>query len=188
MKKAVFLDRDGTIIEENGFICRLPEGAIFPFSFEAIRLMNQKGYLVFCVTNQSAVARGICTKEEVEKIHQQLYHTFQHHQAEIHGFYYSPYHPQGIVEEYRQSHTWRKPSPGMLLQAAKDFAIDLSHSYMIGDSVIDIQAGKNAGCQTVLVLTGKGYQTREELESLNLCPDLTVDNILTAALKIMPLS
>lgn len=187
MNRAIFLDRDGTIIEEKGYICHLSESAIFPFAFEAVRLMNQHHFKVIGITNQSAVARAICTQEQVETMHAEIREAFLQRQAVIETFYYCPYHADGVVEEFKKNHPWRKPSPGMLLQAAADYSIDLSASYIIGDDTIDIQAGKNAGCKTILVLTGKGCQTREKLKQHHIAPDLTAENILIAINKIIAL-
>lgn len=185
MNKAVFLDRDGTIIEEKGYICHLRESEIFPFSFEALRRMKENHFKVIGITNQSSIARGICTQEQVEKIHAEILAEFLERQAVIDKFYYCPYHVDGVVEKFKKSHPWRKPLPGMLLRAAKDFDIDLSRSYMMGDDLVDIQAGKNANCKTVLVLTGKGRQTREKLAKENIRPDLISENILTAFEEIL---
>ncbi len=178
--KAFFLDRDGTIIEEKGYICHLTQAEIFPYSFEAVRRMNQRGYKVIGVTNQSSIARGICTREQVEALHHQLTEAFRAEGAIIHRFYYCPYHTEGKVEPYRKSSDWRKPEPGMLIQAAEDFDLDLSQSFMVGDNVTDIEAGRNAGCKTVLVLTGKGLEHRQILEERNIPVDYIYRDILTA--------
>ena len=180
MKKAIFLDRDGTIIEERGYICQLFESEIFPFTYEAVRMMNKNHFKVIGITNQSSIARGICTMEQVETIQREITGILEKKDAVIDKFYYCPYHPEGGFEEFRKVSEWRKPAPGMILQAAKDFNIDLSESYMMGDDLIDIEAGKNAGCRTVLVLTGKGRMTREKLLEKNIQPDIISENILTA--------
>ena len=185
MDKAIFLDRDGTIIEERGYICHLSESEIFTFSVDAVRRMNENDFKVFGITNQSSIARGICTQEQVEKIHAQICEEFLKQRAVIHRFYYCPYHVDGMVEKFKKSHPCRKPAPGMLIRAAKDFNIDLSQSYMMGDDLIDILAGKNAGCKTVLVLTGKGRETRVKLEKENIVPDFISENILTAVEEII---
>lgn len=179
--KAIFLDRDGTIIEDRHYICDLSQSEVFPFAYEAVQRMNRMGYKVIGVTNQSAIARGICTVEQVETTHREIRETLAQQGAVIDAFYYCPYHEDGVVEEYRQAnHPWRKPQPGMLVQAAEDFGIYLGQSYMIGDAASDIQAGINAGCKTVLVLTGKGKNTQKELEQKGIVPGFTCENILTA--------
>ncbi|MGE5341634.1 MAG: D-glycero-alpha-D-manno-heptose-1,7-bisphosphate 7-phosphatase [Candidatus Omnitrophota bacterium] len=178
--KAIFLDRDGTLIQDNGYICRLSESAIFPFSFEAVRRMNRLGFKVIVVTNQSSIARGICTKEEVETMHRDIRQLFLKNDSIIDGFYYCPYHIDGEIEAYRIDHPWRKPAPGMLLQAAADFNITLTESYMIGDAMCDMEVGKNAGCKTILVLTGKGEETQKKLMESGVIPDRITTNILDA--------
>jgi D-glycero-D-manno-heptose 1,7-bisphosphate phosphatase len=180
MDKAIFLDRDGTIIEEKGFICLFSDVEIFSFSAEAIKKMNQHNYRVFVVTNQSAVARGICTEEQIIEVHSGIKNFFLKQDAIIDKFYYSPYLEEGIIPEYKKNDVSRKPSPGMILQAADAFNIDLKKSFMIGDSSRDIVAGKNAGCQTILVLTGNGRLAQKELKALNLVPDYIAENILEA--------
>lgn len=185
MNKAIFLDRDGTIIEERGYICNLSQSEIFPFAAEAVRLMNEGGFRVIGITNQSSIARGICTVSQVEGIHREIVGTLEESGAVIDGFYYCPYHVDGVVAKYKKSSAWRKPLPGMILQGAKDFDIDLSRSYMIGDDQIDIETGKNAGCRTVLVLTGKGREMKEKLLERGIIPDLVTENILTAIAEII---
>lgn len=185
MDKAIFLDRDGTIIEERGFICFFSDVEIFTFSVDAIKKMNQHNYRVFVVTNQSAIARGICTEGQVNEIHAGLKNFFLKQDAVIEKFYYSPYLEEGIVPEYKKKDASRKPSPGMILQAAEEFNINLKESYMIGDSSRDIAAGKNAGCQTVLVLTGNGRSAQKELIESNLEPDYIAANILEAVQLII---
>ena len=179
-KRAVFVDRDGTIIDENGYICHFSQATIFPYAFEAIKKINQMGFIVIGITNQSSIARDICTEEEVKAIHLEICRVFQEKQARIEQFYYCPYHIEGVLPEYKKVHPWRKPQPGMLLQAAEDYHIDLSQSIMIGDNVADIEAGKNAGCKTILLLTGHGPEAKETLLQKNVIPDLITENLITA--------
>jgi D-glycero-D-manno-heptose 1,7-bisphosphate phosphatase len=125
---------------------------------EGLRALRERGYRLVVVTNQAGVARGKYTEEDVDAVHQriaQLADRAANSRGLIDRFYYCPYHPDGTVEEYRQDHPWRKPHPGMLLQAAHDMDLDLSESWMIGDQDRDIDAGRSAGCRTVL-LNGKG--------------------------------
>jgi D-glycero-D-manno-heptose 1,7-bisphosphate phosphatase len=185
MNRAIFLDRDGVIIEEKGYICSLSQSVIFPFVGEAVRMMNESGFKVIGVTNQSAIARGYCTKDQVETIHREIIETLAKEGAVIDRFYYCPFLPGGTVPEYTKVSDLRKPAPGMILQAAADFDIDLSESYMMGDNIIDIETGINAGCKTVLVLTGKGGEMRKILEEKNIRPDLITENILTAIKMIV---
>ncbi len=177
-QKAFFFDRDGTIIEDKDYICDFEEVEIFPFSIEALKIAKKKNFISIGITNQSSIARGICTKAQVEKIHMNLINHFKLIGISIRKIYYCPFHEDGIVKEFRKKDPCRKPAPGMILKASEEFNIDLSESYMIGDSTRDILAGINAGCKTALVLTGNGKKAKEELENLNIKPDLIADNIL----------
>jgi len=180
MNKAIFLDRDGTIIEEKGYICRLTQSKIFPFAYEAVRIMNRLSFKVLGITNQSSIARGICSKEDIENFHSDLIQKFHEQGATIDQIYYCPYHIEGVIELYKKMHHWRKPSPGMIFQAATDYELDLSECYMMGDDVCDIQAGFQAGCKTVLVLTGKGQGTETILKAKKIIPNMISPNILAA--------
>lgn len=182
--QAIFLDRDGTLMEDRGYICDFSEAAIFPFAIEAVRLMNEHNFKVIVVTNQSSIARAICTEDQVREIHRQIQEFFLNRGAVIDDFYYCPYHIDGVIEKFKKKHECRKPSPGMILQAAKDYDIDLSRSFLIGDSECDVLAGQNAGCRSILVLTGKGTQTRTELKRKNIKPDFVTPNLLTAVQRI----
>jgi D-glycero-D-manno-heptose 1,7-bisphosphate phosphatase len=149
--------------------------------------MQENHFKVIGITNQSSIARGICTIEQVERIHRQIIRILEKKGAVIDRFYYCPYHPEGTLSEFRKVSTGRKPAPGMILQAATDFNIDLSESYMMGDDRIDIETGKNAGCQTVLVLTGKGRMNRQQIlaKKNQPQPDIISENILTAIKTII---
>lgn len=184
MNKAIFFDRDGTIIEERGYISRLRQSEIFPFTAEAVRLMNENHFKAIVITNQSAIARGICTPEQVETIHREISETLAKQGAVIDRFYYCPFHTEGVIPAYKKKSECRKPLPGMIFQAAADFHIDLSQSYMVGDDLVDIETGKNAGCKTVLVLTGKGRQVFEQLPGRDIQPDIVSENILTVIIEI----
>jgi len=188
VNRAVFLDRDGTLIEEKGYICHFSEVVVFPFATEALRRFNELGYRTVIVTNQSAVARGICSEHEVRDLHEELRLHFQQRGAVIDAVYFCPFWEEAVVEPYHARHPLRKPSPGMLIQAAGDLAIDLGSSWMIGDSFIDIEAGIDAGCRTVLVRTGKGKRVEAELTAGAVRPDRIEDDILAAARAISLLS
>jgi D-glycero-D-manno-heptose 1,7-bisphosphate phosphatase len=156
MNKAVFLDRDGTLIQDRGYICSFPQVGFFSFAAAAVRAMNEAGYLVIVISNQSAVARGICSEKEIDLLHRQLQKHFKKDGAAIAAFYYCPFLVDGTISRYRKDSTMRKPAPGMLLQAARDFELDLTSCIMIGDKTDDILAGKTSGCRTMLVRTGQG--------------------------------
>lgn len=152
-QKAIFLDRDGTINKANGFITRPEQFELLPGVAEAIRKINKSGYLAIVVTNQPVIARGECTFEELQLIHDKMETELGKEGAFIDGLYVCPHHTDkgfpGERPEYKCNCDCRKPKTGMLLQAAKDFNIDLSQSYMIGDSESDVLAGERAGCKQV---------------------------------------
>jgi D-glycero-D-manno-heptose 1,7-bisphosphate phosphatase len=182
---AVFLDRDGTIIEDRGYVCRFDPAAVFPQAPQAIGRFRERFDRVIVVTNQSSVARGICTETDIRAFHDQLSEYLRRRGAPLDAFYYCPYLKEGLIPEYARDHPWRKPSPGMILQAASDFPLDLARSFMIGDGVGDIIAGKRAGCRTVLVSTGHGSESAAELEAAGQSPDLLAADLLDAASLIL---
>ena len=148
-QKAVFLDRDGTINQYVGFLTTAQQLELIPQVADAIRLINQSGYLAIVVTNQPVIARGECTWEELQHIHQKMETELGKSGAYLDGIYVCPHHPDkgfaGERPEYKVTCECRKPKAGLFLQAAADFNIDLSQSYMIGDSDNDVEAGRNAG-------------------------------------------
>ena len=157
-QKAFFLDRDGTINKYVGFLRNIDEFELIPGVADAIRKINESGYLAIVVTNQPVIARGEVTVEELNEIHNKMERLLGEQGAYIDAIYYCPHHPdkgfEGEIPELKINCDCRKPKPGMLLQAAKDFNIDLSKSVMIGDSENDMEAGRAAGCKTVLAENG----------------------------------
>jgi D-glycero-D-manno-heptose 1,7-bisphosphate phosphatase len=157
-RAAIFLDRDGVIIEERGYISKPEQLCLLPGAAEVTALLNRAGWPVVIVTNQSGIARGLLTPSALERIHDRLQHLLGCYGARVDGIYVCPHHPEAEIDSYRQQCFCRKPQPGLLLQAAEELHIDLSQSWMIGDRVSDLQAGAAAGCRTVLVRTGYGSQ------------------------------
>ena len=155
-QKAVFLDRDGTINKNCGFITKPEQFELIPGVAEAIKKINKSGYLAIVITNQPVIARGNCTFEELDLIHAKMETELGKEGAFIDGLYFCPHHTDkgfpGERPEYKCDCDCRKPKAGLFLQAAKDFNIDLSHSYMIGDSENDVKAGENAGCKENLLI------------------------------------
>ena len=149
-QKAVFLDRDGTINKSNGFITKPEQFELIPGAAEAIKKINKSGYLAIVITNQPVIARGDCTFEELQLIHDKMETELGKEGAFIDGLYFCPHHSDkgfpGERPEYKCDCDCRKPKSGLFIQAAKDFNINLSQSYMIGDSENDVKAGMNAGC------------------------------------------
>ena len=160
-QKAIFLDRDGTINKYVGFLRKEEEFELLPGVAEAIKKINKSGYLAVVVTNQPVIARGEVTFEGLETIHNKMETLLGKEGAYLDAIYFCPHHPhsgyEGEVKELKFDCDCRKPKPGMLLKAAKDLNIDLSQSYMVGDSENDILAGKAAGCKTVLLNTECEY-------------------------------
>lgn len=156
-QKAIFLDRDGTINKYVGFLWDINDFELMPGAAEAIKRINASGYLAIVVTNQPVIARGEVTLEELTEIHNKMETILGQKGAYLDGIYFCPHHPhsgyEGEILELKIDCKCRKPKPGMLIQAAEDFNIDLSESWMVGDSENDIKAGLNAGCKTAL-LTG----------------------------------
>lgn len=154
-QKAIFLDRDGTINKYVGFLRNIEQFELLSGVSEAIRKINQSGYLAVVVTNQPVIARGEVTYTELQEIHNKMETILGKDGAYLDGIYFCPHHPdkgfKGEVKELKINCNCRKPNPGLLLQAASDFNINLEQSWMIGDGKNDIQAGKNAGCKTVLI-------------------------------------
>ena len=155
-RPAVFFDRDNTLIKDPGYIDDPDKVSLFDDTAGALRRLGEGGYLLVVVTNQSGVARGIITEQRLAEIHQRLQELLAGHSACIDAVYSSPYldGPEATVERYRRASDLRKPSPGMLLRAAADLGIDLPRSWMIGNSGRDIEAGRRAGCRTILLDRG----------------------------------
>ncbi len=168
-QKAIFLDRDGVINVERSFISNPDELEIYPFTPDAVKKINTSGYLAIVITNQSVIARNLCTIDELEKVHKKMETELGKKGAKFDRIYYCPHHPdKGYPEEnpaYKIECSCRKPKPGMFFLAAHDYNIDLQQSYMIGDTERDVLAGKNAGCKTIGVMTGYG------LKDTNVKPD-----------------
>ncbi len=150
-KRAVFLDRDGTIIVHEPYLSSPDQLKLLPYAAEGIRLFQKMGYFVFIITNQSGIARGFFDEKCLLLIHDKLITMLQKEDITINGIYYCPHHTEGVVEQYRVACDCRKPKPKMILDAANKYHVDLAQSLMIGDSAVDMQAGKNAGCICVLV-------------------------------------
>ena len=179
--RAVFLDRDGTVNVEKEYLHRPEEFAFIPGAPEAISLLKNAGFLVIVVTNQSGIGRGYYDEAAVHRLHRYMDEQLARHGAAVDGYYLCPHHPLHAIDGYRRECGCRKPLPGMLLEAAADFSIDLNASYIIGDKMADVAAGLAAGCRPLLVRTGYG-----ERESISLPAGISVvDDILAAARQII---
>lgn len=181
LRRAVFLDRDGTINEEKEYLWRIEEFSFINGTAEAIRLFKDAGYLVVVVTNQSGVGRGFYSEEDLERLHGHMLAELESMGAKVDAVYFCPHHPQHGVGRYAIECSCRKPLPGMLLLAARELDIDLASSWMLGDKSADIETGLSAGCRTMLVRTG--YGAAEEARIPAGVP--VVDNLLEAARLIV---
>jgi len=155
-RRAIFMDRDGTVCDEVGYVNHVSRSRLLPRSAEAVRLVNDAGLLAVLVTNQSGVARGLFDEALVASVHRQLAGSLAAAGARLDAFYFCPHHPREGQPPYRADCDCRKPRPGMLTRAAREHDIDLDASWMIGDSLVDLEAGAAAGASTVHVLTGYG--------------------------------
>jgi D-glycero-D-manno-heptose 1,7-bisphosphate phosphatase len=162
MRRAVFMDRDGVVNDEVGYVTSEQAFRLLPRVEEAIRRLNQAGLLAIVVTNQSGVARGFFDEALVERVHTLLRERLSTAGARLDGIYVCPHHPDHGVPPWRRRCDCRKPSPGLLLQAAADHGIDLAASYMVGDSARDLEAARRAGTAGILVLTGYGRSNLQE--------------------------
>lgn len=179
-RKAVFLDRDGTINVEVDNMRGVEQLRILPYVSDAIKKLNKLGFLVIVVTNQPVIARGWASEKEVEKIHEVLLKRLGKRGAKLDAIYYCPHHPDANLKKYRLRCRCRKPNIGMLVKAIKQYNISKKGSWMIGDNTRDILTGRKAGLKTILVKTGyAGKDGRYDVK-----PDFIAKN-LSAAVKII---
>jgi D,D-heptose 1,7-bisphosphate phosphatase len=176
---AVFLDRDGTINEEVGYLDRIEKLKIFPNAYQAIRSINESGMKAVVVSNQAGVARGFFTEEFVVSINDLMQSDLNMQGAKIDKFYYCPHHPKEGKGIYLRNCDCRKPEPGMLLQAAAELNIDLARSYLIGDRFLDVETAKKAGAKGILVKTGYGESLLQDDGPDTATPDNKPDFIAT---------
>lgn len=172
----VFLDRDGTLNDDPGYLGDPGSLKLFPGTGKALSdLKNKLNFKLIVISNQSGIARGILTYEMVKSVNNKINELLAADNVAIDAFYYCPFHPDFSNEK---DSACRKPSPAMVFKAAEDFNIDLSRSYFVGDSVSDIECGKNAGVKTILVKTGYGAESFSILKKENNLPTFTAQNIL----------
>lgn len=172
----IFLDRDGVLTVEKSYVCTVKDMDIFEYAAECIKQIHEKGYYAIVITNQSGVARGLFSENELKKMNAYLIQ-----ETGVDGVYYCPHHPEGKVSEFSKYCNCRKPDTGLMQKACLDYNIDMSKSYMIGDRASDILAGQKAGLKTILLETGYGTKRLEQ--------SVTADYIfkdLKEAVKILP--
>jgi len=179
-KRAVFLDRDGTINVDVGYPRCFDEISIYEGAFEALRRINAAGFLAVVVTNQSGIGRGLLTEDDLRDIHAKMAAAFLARGARIDAFYYCPHYDQSEIPRYRLDCSCRKPKPDMARRAAADFGLDLRRSYMIGDKAEDVEFGRAAGLTPVLVRTGFGAKAELTLRERGVAPASVAETIVEA--------
>jgi D-glycero-D-manno-heptose 1,7-bisphosphate phosphatase len=185
-RPAVFLDRDGTLNEEIGYVNHLSRFQVYPWAAEAVRELNRAGFAAVVVTNQSGVARGYFDERLVHLLHEKLRAEIESGGGELAGIYYCPHHPQGKVAAFRRECDCRKPASGMIAQAAGDLNLDLTKSFMIGDRFADIETAHRANLPGVFVLSGYGLGEYEyHRHTWPYQPWRVAQNVLVAAHAII---
>lgn len=173
-KGAVFLDRDGTLNVDKGYVYRIEDWEWIAGAINAIVALKKAGFLVIVITNQAGIARGYYDEADMNNLHIKINRELKEHDVSIDGFYHCPHHPEyGVIRECE----CRKPMPGMIDQACRDFDIDLARSWLVGDKASDIQAGLAARVKSILVLTGYGNNDRSQLGN----DDIYVADIMAAS-------
>ncbi len=176
-KKAIFLDRDGVINKEVSYLSDPKNFEFIEESIEALKLLKKKKFLLIIITNQAGIARGLFTEEILKSIHDKMIGILKQNNIEIDDIYYCPHHP-----EFTGQCDCRKPNPGMILKAKLKHNINLNDSYMVGDTLKDIQTGNAANCKTVLLLTGYGKEEQKKISSI--IPDKIFKNLKEFAINI----
>ncbi len=182
---AVFFDRDGTLIEDVGYLRTPDQVRLLPGAAASLRRLNDRQILTCLVSNQSGIARGLFTEDDLAGIHQRMENDLAAAGAHLDRVYYCPHHPTEGRPPYNIECMCRKPRTGMLEQAARECAIDLARSFIVGDKALDIEAGKRAGTKSILVLTGFGRSSVEECRRRGTNPDFTAPTVAEAVEYIM---
>src|ERR1043166_1709115 len=183
-RPAVFIDRDGTISEEVGYVNHPSRFRLFPYSAEAIRILNNNEWLAILVTNQAGVARGYFSEDVIVKVHEQLKQELK--DARLDAIYYGAHHPTVGEAPYRVDCDCRKPKTGLIDRAAQEFDIDRNASWMVGDRYGDVELARNAGLRSAFVMSGYGLGEWEyQRPSWKLQPDLVCENLLEAVKMIV---
>ncbi len=185
-RPAVFIDRDGTISEEVGYVNHPSRFRVFPYSAEAVRILNENGWLAIVITNQAGVARGYFSEDVILRIHDQLKRDLQNGSAQLDAIYYCAHHPSVGEPPYRLECDCRKPKTGLIEQAARDFDIDMEASWMAGDRYSDVELARNAGLRSAFLLSGYGRGEWEyQSQSWKHQPELVCENLLEAVRSIV---
>ena len=185
-QRAVFMDRDGTISEEVGYINHASRFRLFSYSAAAIKHLNENGWLAIVVTNQAGVARGYFPEAMIETVHADMTKQVDDAGGRIDAIYYCAHHPSVGEPPYRFDCDCRKPKPGLIMRATEDFDIDVSNSWMIGDRYSDVELAHNAGVKSMLVMSGYGRgEWEHQRTSWTMQPDLVAENLLDAVQAIV---
>jgi D-glycero-D-manno-heptose 1,7-bisphosphate phosphatase len=186
MKRAVFIDRDGTISEEVGYINHPSRFRVFPYAAAAIKHLNDAGWLAIVVTNQAGVARGYFSEDMIQTVHGEMTKALENGGARLDAVYYCAHHPSVGELPYRFDCDCRKPKPGLISRAARDFSIDLAGSWMVGDRYSDVELARNAGVKSMFVLSGYGRgEWEHQRASWAAQPDLIAEDLLEAVRVIV---
>jgi D-glycero-D-manno-heptose 1,7-bisphosphate phosphatase len=179
-RRAVFLDRDGTLNKDVGYPNSFEAIEVYDYSFEAVRRINRAGFLAVVVTNQSGIGRGLIEEKKLREIHNKMRDLFNTNNARLDAFYYCPHYINSQDPRYRKDCACRKPNPGMALKASEELKIKLKGSYMVGDKIEDIEFGLNFDATPVLLLTGHGQKALRKLPEKGLQPSHVAKNLLEA--------
>jgi D-glycero-D-manno-heptose 1,7-bisphosphate phosphatase len=186
--KAVFIDRDGCLIHELGYISTIKKVKFFKSSFEALGLLRKKGFKIVIVTNQSGVARGYFPESFVKETHSYIAARLKKKGLKIDAFYYCPHHKKATIKKYRKDCDCRKPKQGMINAAAKRFNLDLKQSFTMGDKLTDVKLGHNGGMKGILVLTGFGKWQKTLIRKERVRPDYISRDFLSGAKWVVRVS
>jgi D-glycero-D-manno-heptose 1,7-bisphosphate phosphatase len=185
-RRAVFIDRDGTISEEVGYINHASRFRLFPYSADAIKLLNENGWLAIVTTNQAGVARGYFSEDMVQTVHDRMTAELENGGARLDAIYYCAHHPSVGEPPYRFDCDCRKPKPGLITRAAAELDVDLATSWMVGDRYSDIELARNAGVKSMFVLSGYGRgEWEHQRASWTTQPDLVAEDLLEAVRMIV---
>jgi D-glycero-D-manno-heptose 1,7-bisphosphate phosphatase len=181
MRRAVFLDRDGTVNVDVGYLCHPDQIALLARAVEGLHILRDCSLALVIITNQAGVARGLIPPEQLPVIQRAFLRLMRSHGISFDGYYCCPHHPEGSVAGYRRVCDCRKPAPGLVLQAARELDLDVQRSYVVGDKPSDVQLAHNTGATGILVLTGEGRKHLENYPGDCSSPHMVCDDLYEAA-------
>jgi D-glycero-D-manno-heptose 1,7-bisphosphate phosphatase len=184
LRPAIFLDRDGTLNVDVGYLHAIQQLKLYPWTGDALRLLKRAGYLLVVVSNQAGIAQGMIAPGFVEEAHAEMLRRVRDSGGDLDALYYCPHHPRGAVKELAVDCRCRKPRPGMIEDAARDLGIDVSRSWTVGDKWLDVQLGQAAGTRSILVRTGWGVD-QEKQRPDGQTVDAICDNLIHATSIIL---